>query len=148
VTASFIIRRLDEGDAETGVTLVSEFSGKSVSLEYVRRFLSNGANYLFAALADERPVGFLLAHRLERLKEESYKLFIYEVDVAPDFRRRGVGTMLMHHARAVIDNEKMICGFVFTDQRNAAAIEFYKSTGGVPENGDDLMFVYRPRIAG
>jgi len=139
-----IVRRLTAADAEIAVTLVAEISAKAVSADYMRQFLSNDVNYLFAALADDRPVGFLVAHRLERLKEETYKLFIYEVDVVPEFQRMGVGTRLMEQAKAVVENEKMICAFVFTDHRNSTAIEFYKRTGGVAENGDDLMFVFRP----
>ena len=141
------VRRLTTDDAETAASLVYDLSARSVSAEYLRRFLSNDANYLFAAFAGSRPVGFLLAHRLERLKEESYKLLIYEVDVVPEFQRHGVGTKLMEQAKSVIENENMICSFVFTDQRNTAAIEFYKSTGGIAENGDDLMFVYRRQNA-
>ena len=141
----FVVRRLSADDAEIAVGLVGELSAKSVSPEYMRRLLSNAANYLFAAHVDGRPAGFLFAHRLERLKEESYKLFVYEVDVAAAYRRMGIGMALMERVKMTVENESMICAFVFTDYRNRGAVEFYKSTGGVPENGDDLMFVYSRR---
>lgn len=139
-----VVRRLSADDAEIAVTLVRELAAKAVTAEYMRRFLTNAANYLFAALVEGRPSGFLLAHRLERLKQESYKLFIYEIDVAPEHQRKGIGTALIEQAKVTMENESMICAFVLTDYRNTAAVEFYKHTGGVAENGDDLMFVYRP----
>jgi ribosomal protein S18 acetylase RimI-like enzyme len=86
--------------------------------------------------------GFLLGYRLERLKEESFKFFIYEIDVDKNFRRRGVGTALIEYAKNIVRAEKMISAFVLTNYSNEGAVEFYKSTGAKIENGDDLMFVY------
>lgn len=119
-------------------------TASSVAPDYARRFLANDANYLFAASISGVPVGFLLAHRLERLKQESHKLFIYEVDVAEPFRRTGIGRRLIEAAKTVVESESMICAFVLTDHRNEAAIQLYQNTGGVAVNGDDLMFVYHP----
>lgn len=142
----FNVRRLKAEDAAIGVKLVSAFAAKNVSFEYLQKFLSNPANYLIVAEAENELAGFLLAHRLERLKEESFKLFIYEVDVAKDFQRKGVGTALIEYAKNTVKQEQMINAFVFTSYSNTGAVEFYKSTGGKIENGDDLMFVYTNQI--
>ncbi|MET0754000.1 MAG: GNAT family N-acetyltransferase, partial [Pyrinomonadaceae bacterium] len=83
-----------------------------------------------------------LGYRLERLKEESFKFFIYEIDVDKNFQRKGVGTALIEYVKNTISAEKMINAFVFTSYSNEGAVEFYKSTGAKIENGDDLMFVY------
>jgi ribosomal protein S18 acetylase RimI-like enzyme len=138
----FSIRKLEPEDAATGVETVKYFAGKDASLEYLQRFLSNPANYLIVAEVENKLAGFLLAHRLERLKEESFKLFIYEIDVDKKFQRRGIGTALIEFAKNIVRQERMLNAFVFTSYSNAGAVEFYKSTGAKIENGDDLMFVY------
>lgn len=89
----FSIRRLESKDAAIGVELVESFAAKNVSAEYLRKFLSNPANYLIVAEAENKPAGFLLALRLERLKDESFKLFIYEIDVDEQFRRKGIARL-------------------------------------------------------
>lgn len=138
----FKVRRFESKDAARCVELVESFAAKNVSLEYLRKFLSNPANYLIVAEAGNKPAGFLLGYRLERLKEESFKFFIYEIDVDEKFRRRGIGTALIEYAKNVVRAEKMINAFVFTNYSNEGAVEFYQSTGAKIEKGDDLMFVY------
>lgn len=138
----FSVRRLESKDAAIGVELVESFAAKNVSSEYLQNFLSNPANYLIVAEVGNKLAGFLLAHRLERLKEESFKLFIYEIDVDENFRRRGIGTALIEYAKYIVKQEKMISAFVFTNHSNEGAIKLYKSTGAKIETGDDLLFVY------
>lgn len=142
----FTVKRFNQEDAASCVDLVKSFAAKNVSSEYLQRFLSNPANYLIVAEVENQPAGFLLAHRLERLKEESFKLFIYEIDVNKNFQRCGIGTALIEYAKNIVEEEKMINAFVFTSYSNAGAVEFYKSTGAKIENGDDLMFIYTNQI--
>ena len=65
----------------------------------------------------------------------------YEVEVAPEFQRQGIGSALIDHILAIARRDG-IETFVFTNHSNKAGVEFYKSTGGIIENGDDLLFVY------
>jgi aminoglycoside 3-N-acetyltransferase I len=136
------IRKLEAKDSALAVDVVKSFDTKDVSLEYMERFLLNPLNYLIVAEVDDDLAGFLLAHALQRLKQESYKMFIYEIDVAEKHRRKGVGTALINQVRRIVRDEKMMNAFVFTNYSNEGAVEFYKNTGGKIENGDDLMFVY------
>jgi aminoglycoside 3-N-acetyltransferase I len=136
------VRKFESKDAARGVELVESFAAKNVSIEYLQKFLSNPANYLIVAEAGNELAGFLLGYRLERLKEESFKFFIYEIDVDKNFQRRGVGTALIEYAKNIVRAEKMINAFVLTNYSNEGAVEFYRSTGAKIENGDDLMFVY------
>jgi aminoglycoside 3-N-acetyltransferase I len=136
------VKRLEPQDAPIAADVVKTFAAKDVSLEYMKRFLSNPANYLIVAEVEGNLAGFLLAYALERLKEDSHKMFIYEIEVAEGYRRKGVGTALISHVRGIVKREKMLSAFVFTNYWNEGAVEFYKSTGAEVENGDDLLFVY------
>jgi aminoglycoside 3-N-acetyltransferase I len=136
------VRRFEASDAETAVALVEQFAGNVVSSEYLKEFLASPVNYLIVAEIENTLAGFLLAHALQRLKQESHKMFIYELDVAQAYRRKGVGTALIQYILGIVRQEKMMNAFVFTSYSNKGAVEFYKSTGGKIVNGDDLMFVY------
>ena len=136
------IRRLESNNANTGVALVEQFHSSDVSLERIERLLSNEANYLIVAEIEDNLAGFIWAHRLERLDRNPFVIFLYEIEVAADYRRKGIGTALIDFIRELSNEERPTEMFLFTNHSNAAAVEFYKSTGAKIENGDDLLFIY------
>jgi aminoglycoside 3-N-acetyltransferase I len=136
------VKRLEPRHASLAADVAKSFAARAASLEYLERFLANPANYLIAAHVEGELAGFLLAYALERLNEESHKMFIYEVEVAEGHRRKGVGTALINFVRDIVRREKMVSAFLFTNYSNEGAVAFYKSTGAAVENGDDLLFVY------
>jgi len=136
------VKRLEPQHASLAADVVRHFAGKDLPLEYLEGFLANPANYLVVAHAEGQLAGFLLAYALERLKEESHKMFIYEIEVTEGYRRKGVGTTLINYVRDIVRRKKMVSVFVFTNHSNEGAVAFYKSTGAEVESGDDLLFVY------
>ena len=109
----------------------------------MERFLSNPANYLIVAEDGRKLVGFLLGYALDRLKENSHKMFIYEIEVAEVYRRKGIGTGLISQILEIVKRMNMMNAFVITNYSNEGAVEFYKSTGAEIENGDDVLFVFK-----
>ena len=136
------VKRLEPKHASLAADVVRYFAAKDLPPEYLERFLANPANYLIVAHVEGELAGFLLAYALERLKEESHKMFIYEIEVAEGYRRKGVGTALINYVRDIVRRRKMVSAFVFTNHSNEGAVAFYKSTGAKVEGGDDLLFVY------
>ncbi len=135
------IRRLTHNDADTATALVKQFHSSNVTLERVEKLLLNEANYLIVAEVEDSLAGFVWAYRLERLHRNPFVIFLYEIEVAADYRRKGIGTALINFIRE-LSPERPTEMFLFTNHSNAAAVEFYKSTGAKIENGDDLLFVY------
>ena len=140
---NLIVRQLFPIDADVAKALVRRFHKAEVSIEYLKHILSNPANRLIIAEVDGELAGFLYAHLVNRLRLEEQQIFIYEIEVAPEYQRRGVGSALMRFIRGIADSKGIEC-FVFTSHSNAQAVSFYKNTGGNIPNGDDLMFVYLP----
>jgi aminoglycoside 3-N-acetyltransferase I len=136
------IRRLDASDAELGVAAVRELKGRTVSVSQLEAFLTESCNYLLVADESAAPIGFLLAYRLARIDRPSAKMFIYELEVTAQYRRRGVATSMITMIRELARRERMMSTFVVTNWSNEAAVAFYRSTGGRAANGDDLVFVY------
>jgi aminoglycoside 3-N-acetyltransferase I len=118
-----LIRRLQPQDSETAHALVNAFHRRVVSPEYLSRILADSVNVLMVAERNTEVVGYVWAHWLDRLKIERRHLFIYEIEVAPPYRRKGIGSNLM---RAVFSNARSEGAdiFVFTNHSNDAAVSF------------------------
>ena len=142
---SITVRRLTAGDELGACKLASTFKSARVTPEHAARFLSNPGHFLFVAEVSGEIVGFLLAYRLERLDRAATQLFVYEVEVAPSYRRQGVGTRLMERVGEAVEREGMMEAFVIADADNAAAVALYGKTGGRRESGSSVVLVYPGR---
>ena len=140
-----VIRRLGPADVALGWRLVHDLKRGAVSESYVARLLGAPANFLFAALAGETPVGFLLAHRLDRLPEERPHFFIYELEVAERFRRQGLGRGLIEALLTEARREDA-AAFVIALASNQAALRLYAATGAEVKEKGSVVLLY-PRAA-
>lgn len=136
------IRQLEQGDATIAQAVVKQFHDQEVSTDYMRKFLTDPANFLVTVEVDHVIAGFILAHRIDSMKQEAEAMFIYEIEVLERYRRQGVGSALINHIRAIANQRQMFEMFVFTNHSNKEAVAFYRATGGQIEEGDELMFVY------
>ena len=87
-----IVRRLGPGDEQVVERLAEQSPPARVT-----ELLADERTILLAAFEDEgpEPIGFVLAHELVRRHGDPSQLFVYEVGVAPEARRRGVATELL-----------------------------------------------------
>jgi ribosomal protein S18 acetylase RimI-like enzyme len=69
-------------------------------------------------------------------------LFVYEIEVLPEFRRSGIGRQLMTSVVAAAAREGADT-FLLTNRSNVAATALYRSVGGQIESGDEQMFEFR-----
>jgi hypothetical protein len=78
---------------------------RGMSIEHATRFLVNSANHLIIAHVGGRLVGFVVAYQLDRLDCTACQPPVYEVDVASDLRRRGIGQSISraNQSRSMID---------------------------------------------
>lgn len=133
------IRRLGPGDEDVVRALAEDDAPDAT------RLLADDRTFYVAALDDALPVGFVFAHELLRRHGDSTMLLVYDVEVAEEYRRRGVGTRLMRELEAIARERAISTGFVLTNAANDAAMAFYESLGGTRPNDDDVMwdFDYR-----
>jgi len=96
------------------------------------RIAPNSDRAIFGAFDGGALVGTLGLYRENRLKLK-HKAVIWGVYVAPAFRKRGVGRMLLaralEHARSMADLRQVTLG---VNTENAAAIALYESAGFEP----------------
>ena len=120
------IRRLGPGDETFAAEIIEEFFLEPHH-EHIDTFLCNRLNYLLVAIWEDIPVGVLLGYELQRPESRRPKFFVYEMEVLDAQRGRGIGTEI----------------FLLTNRSNIPAMRLYKSTGGIQEGEDNVLFVYR-----
>jgi aminoglycoside 3-N-acetyltransferase I len=136
------VKRLGPGDEVVAQNVIRHFKGHLATVDYLRNFLAQSSNYVMVALVDTNVVGFLLAYELPRLDGQVPMLFVYEIEVDSDYRRRGIGSSLIAKAIDIVKQNKWTKAFVFTNRANSPADALYQKTGGRMVNGDDHLFVY------
>ena len=137
------VRRLIPGD-ENEVRRIAEiwYSGRGENATY-SALLSEERSYTLAAYADEELAGFLIGYELKRLETSQTMMFLYTIDVLPQFQRRGVGKKLVRELKRICVRRGVLKMFVITSEANPPAMALYRSTKGRRESGDDVVFVYR-----
>jgi aminoglycoside 3-N-acetyltransferase I len=109
----------------------------------VRAYLADDRNLLLIAREGTRVVGLLRGTELGQLKSTRRQMFLYEIGVAREYRRRGVGAQLIRWLLDYCRRRGFEEVFVLTTPSNRAAVRLYRSTGACTETPSDRMFVYR-----
>jgi aminoglycoside 3-N-acetyltransferase I len=124
------VRRLAAGDEEV-VRRLAEDGRPQTAL------LADERTIFVAAFDGEEPVGFAFGYLLPRRHGEPSMLFVYELDVAEAYRRRGIATRLLHELFAQAGGVE---AFVLTEPGNDAANATYAKLGG--ERSEVVMWDY------
>ena len=143
------LKATDEGLAQQAIRLLKKETPldirEKISSEYLQQFLKHDRNYLLVAAIDEEPVGFLLAYRLMRVDRDQDMMLFYEVVVHEKHRHKGVGRELINNLKLICRENDIMKMWVSTNRSNAAAMELYRSTGGIEKaDGDEVSFTYYP----
>lgn len=95
---------------------------------HLQRVLANPHLIVLIAKTDQKVVGGLTAHVLDRYDSEKPLVYVYDLAVLPDLQRKGIGRQLM---TALLDygatnGFKEV--FVQTETDDWQAVNFYRST--------------------
>lgn len=123
----------DDALAKRLFTLLADSFGESreeLSEAYVERLLADGRFWALVAFAGDDMVGGLTAHTLPMTRKPGASVFLYDIAVRSDHRRRGVGRQLVSALRAEASRVGIDEVFVFADNDDAHALDFYRAIGG------------------
>ena len=81
------------------------------------------------ALVSGQVVGGLVAYELEKFERARSELYIYDLAVAEDYRRRGVATALIQQLRDIAASRGVWVIYVQADYGDNAAIGLYDKLG-------------------
>lgn len=92
-------------------------------------FLSSDSHWLLAAEMDGEYVGYLSAVRIHKADGRMAVLYVDELMVLSEFRRRGVATALWKELHRLADEVRAWRIRVAVDPGNDGARQFYRSVG-------------------
>jgi len=92
---------------------------------YLARLLARESFVAIAALADGVVVGGITGHVLPKTGEARSELYLYDLAVASDWRRRGIATAMIERLKDVAREKDAHVIFVQADVGDAPAIELY-----------------------
>ncbi|QHQ63388.1 GNAT family N-acetyltransferase [Anaerocolumna sedimenticola] len=104
-------------------------------------FLENPFNHLLIAVDASKTVGYLIAYELQRPDREQSMMFLYDITVIDEYRKRGIGTALVEKLKSLCTTKPMMKMFVPTNRSNISAVGLYQKTGAIPSNDIDEVFL-------
>lgn len=111
------------------------------SAEYTAEMLSRNDFHVIVAIKDQKLIGGLTAYEMKMFKGETTEMFLYEIEVAESFRRKGVAKALIGFLKQICVEKGIVEMFVGTSKDNQAARNLYSATGGKADE-DSVWFNY------
>jgi len=98
---------------------------------YLARWLARDSVFALVAVDDHTIVGGLVAYELPKFEQERSEIYIYDLAVRAEYRRRGVATALIAQLQALAAARGAWVIFVQSDTapEDAAAIALYTKLG-------------------
>lgn len=96
--------------------------------KHLQKVLANPYVIVLIAKADQKVVGGLTAHLLDRYNSENPSAYVYDLAVLPDFQRNGIGSKLMTSLLDYGASHGFQEVFVQTETNDCQAVNFYRST--------------------
>lgn len=97
--------------------------------DYLRDLLDSDAFIAIAAVHGDTVVGALAAYELSKFERERSEIYIYDLAVDADHRRRGIATGLIDHLRGIASERGAWVIFVQADHGDDPAIALYTKLG-------------------
>jgi ribosomal protein S18 acetylase RimI-like enzyme len=123
------VRVVELGSGDAAVVIgAAELFDHPPTDAWTARFLADPGHHLVVALAQDRAVGFVSGVETTH-PDKGTEMLLYELSVAEDQRRGGIGTALVR-ALAEIAVDRGCSGmWVATEPGNDAAIATYRAAG-------------------
>ncbi len=134
----FTAKRLTSSDVEEAGQLFTVMSRifsedcNTLSPAYLRQLLGRSEFLAIAAFRGTEIVGGLTAHILPMTRTEAREVFLYDLAVLEERRRKGVGRLLVETLREEASALGIGEIFVAADNGDLHALEFYRRLGGTP----------------
>ena len=133
------VRRLRPGEAAAFAQLnavfavafedADSYAGEPPGEAYLEELLAKPHVIPLVAAADGQIIGGLVAYELDKFERRRREVYIYDLAVREDWRRRGVATALIEHLRSIAADRGAWVIFVQADHVDPPAVALYESLG-------------------
>ena len=139
IRTSATIRKLDSQDQSLMDAMLSLFgeafddadtyNSARPDVDYMQRLLNNDFFIALVATRGDRVVGGLAAYELPKFEQERSEIYIYDLAVLAEDRRRGIATALIEELREIAAARGAYVVFVQADYGDEPAIALYTKLG-------------------
>jgi ribosomal protein S18 acetylase RimI-like enzyme len=142
------VRRLDIADVgvlrAAVLELIQEESGweEPASVDHLERALGDPSSYFFVGWDGGRVVGYLSAYRFPAVDHDGFLVYLYDITVHPEHRRRGVGTQLIDALKRQCDEDDVTEIWLGTAVSNVGAQRTFESTGAERSSEEFVEYLY------
>jgi aminoglycoside 3-N-acetyltransferase I len=112
------------------IASVFEEDSKRLPPDYVKSLLGSPSFWAIGAFAGNEVLGGLTAHTLPMTRSADREVFLYDIAVREEWRRRGIGRRLVEFLREAAAAETINVMFVPADNEDLHALDFYRALGG------------------
>lgn len=136
------VRLLGPGEESILTRCADEVFDYPIHMERAKEFLADERHHIAVALEGDMVVGFASAVHYVHPDKPQPELWINEVSVAPQWRRRGVGQRLVRALLAKAQQLGCREAWVLTEQANEPANALYKSLAGEASDEAPVMYTF------
>ena len=97
--------------------------------DYLRSLLSKSYFIALVTMDAEEVVGGLAAYVLEKFEQDRREIYIYDLAVTEQYRRKGIATKLIHKLKEIGKERDAYVIYVQADYGDDPAIALYESLG-------------------
>jgi ribosomal protein S18 acetylase RimI-like enzyme len=108
---------------------IDTYTAAQPSTEYLQQLLAGNLFVAIAAMQGQRVVGALAAYFLPKFEQERSEIYLYDLAVEEEHRRRGIATAMIDELRRVAASRGAYVIFVQADHGDDAAIALYAKLG-------------------
>jgi ribosomal protein S18 acetylase RimI-like enzyme len=138
-----VIRDLSNGD-EASIAAIGHLFDGDAQANATRRFLGDAGHHLLVAYEDDEAVGFVTGVEMTH-PDKGTEMFLYELGVAEQFRRRGIGTALVHGLAEAARASGCYGMWVLTEDDDEPAQRTYAAAGAVDRQAQTMLSWRFPR---
>ncbi len=120
---------------------VEVYCGARPTEDYLKRLLDGDSFIALAAMMEGQVVGGIAAYELPKFEQERSEIYIYDLAVAAEHRRKGVATALIDEMRKIASSRGSYVIFVQAVYGDEPAIALYTKLG---TREDVLHFEIQP----
>lgn len=96
---------------------------------YLSKLLASDAFIAIAALDESKVVGGLAAYMLPKFEQERSEVYIYDLAVSEEYRRRGIATAMIESLKSISAARGAWVIYVQADYGDEPAIQLYTKLG-------------------
>ncbi len=108
---------------------ISTYQDNVPSDKYLQKILSKQDFIAVVALCDNKIVGGLVAYVLEKFEQDRREIYIYDLGVNEENRKKGVATNLILKLKDIAKEKDAHVIYVQADKVDEPAIKLYESLG-------------------